>query len=56
MKKFIALTPIVSAFLLLYSHIAHAGWNVPEMDSAGAAVALGLTIAIVVLVKEYRKK
>ena len=30
--------------------------NVPEMDAGGVAVALGLTIALVMLIKDRRKK
>jgi hypothetical protein len=57
MKKFIILTPVISAILLMYSHFAHAGGvAVPEISAGGTALTLGLTIAIVTLIREYRKK
>jgi len=56
MKKMISTTAFVG-FLTLLSSTAHATTTpVPEIDGGMAAIAIGLTVGIVALVREYRRK
>ena len=56
MKKMISVTPFIG-FLTLLSSTAHATTPpVPEIDGGMAAIAIGLTVGIVAVVREYRRK
>ena len=56
MKKLISLSPLIGLLTLLPS-TAHAnGVAVPEIDGSMATVAIGLTVGIVALIREYRRK
>ncbi|MEN8106959.1 MAG: hypothetical protein ABFS22_03030 [Pseudomonadota bacterium] len=57
MKKLISVSPII-VLLSLLSGTAHALLTprVPEIDGGMAAIAIGLTVGIVALVREYRRK
>ena len=56
MKKMISVTPFIG-FLTLLSSTAHATTpQVPEIDGGMAAIAIGLTVGIVAVVREYRRK
>lgn len=54
MRKLITVYPFIG-FLTLLSSTAHAT-PVPEIDGSNAAIAIGLTIGILALVKEHRRK
>ncbi|MEN8107820.1 MAG: hypothetical protein ABFS22_07425 [Pseudomonadota bacterium] len=57
MKKLISATSLIG-FLILLSSTAHAGITptVPEIDGGMAAIAIGLTLGVVALVREHRRK
>ena len=57
MKKLITSTSLLGLMALLSSTI-HAGVQptVPEIDGGMAAIAIGLTVGVVALVREYRRK
>ena len=57
MKKLISTTSLIGTLTLL-SSTAHAGVppQVPEIDAGMAAIAIGLTVGVVALVREYRRK
>ncbi|MEN8107451.1 MAG: hypothetical protein ABFS22_05530 [Pseudomonadota bacterium] len=57
MKKLISATSL-TGFLTLLSSTAHAGAAVivPEIDGGMAAIAIGLTLGVVALVREHRRK
>ena len=55
-EKMISATPFIG-FLTLLSSTAHATTPpVPEIDGGTAAIAIGLTVGIVALIREYRHK
>jgi hypothetical protein len=55
MKKWISIAPPVSVFSLL-STAAYATPVVPEIDGSSAVVALGLTVGVIALIREYRRR
>ena len=55
MKKLISVSPLV-VFLTVLSGTAHASVTVPEIDAGTAVIAIGLTVGIVALIREYRRK
>ena len=57
MKKPISATSLIG-FLTLLSSTAHAGITptVPEIDGGMAAIAIGLTLGVVALIREHRRK
>ena len=55
MKKLISVSPLIG-FLALMSSNAHATPPVPEIDGGMATIALGLTVGIVALMREHRRK
>ena len=55
MKKLIPVSPLIGLLALL-SSTAHATPVVPEIDGSMAAIAIGLTVGIVALVREHRRK
>ena len=58
MKKLISATQLIG-FLTLSSSIAHANGvtpSVPEIDGGMAVIAIGLTVGIVALIREHRRK
>ena len=54
MKKLISVSPLIG-FLTLMSSNAHAT-AVPEIDGGMATIALGLTVGIVAMVREHRRR
>ena len=58
MKKSISKIPL-TGLLILLSSTAHANGvtpSVPEIDGGMAAIAIGLTVGIVALIREHRRK
>ena len=58
MKKLIS-TSSLAGLLALLSNTAHAAGEiipVPEIDGAMATIAIGLTVGVVALIREYRRK
>ena len=58
MKKLIPTTSFVGLLTLL-SNTAHAAGEipqVPEIDGGMTAIAIGLTVGVVALIREYRRK
>ncbi|MEN8107367.1 MAG: hypothetical protein ABFS22_05105 [Pseudomonadota bacterium] len=57
MKKLISVSPLIG-FLSVLSGAAHATTTppVPEIDSGTAAIAIGLAVGIVALIRERRRK
>ena len=56
MKKIISGTSLIG-FLTLLSSTANAGVPpVPEIDAGMGAIAIGLTVGFVALVREHRRK
>ena len=58
MKKRISATSL-TGFLALLSATAHANGvtpSVPEIDGGMAAVAIGLTVGVVALIREFRRR
>ncbi len=59
MKNTVVISTCVSALFLLQAGVVYAGNpnpTVPEMNAGGVVIALGLTIAVVALIKDYRNK
>ena len=55
MKKLISVTPLIGVLSML-SGTAHATVPVPEIDGGMAVIAIGLTVGIVALIREHRRK
>ena len=57
MNKLISTTSLVGLLALL-SNTAHAAGEipVPEIDGGMATIAIGLTVGVVALIREYRRK
>ncbi|MEN8108326.1 MAG: hypothetical protein ABFS22_09990 [Pseudomonadota bacterium] len=57
MKKLISVSPI-TGLLTMLSGNAHASVSipVPEIDAGTAAIAIGLTLGVVALVREHRRR
>lgn len=57
MKKLISVIPL-SGFLALLSSTAFAAVTptVPEIDGGMAVIAIGLTVGVVALIREHRRK
>ena len=56
MKKLISTTSLIGTLTLL-SSMTHAGQEpVPEIDGGMAAIAIGITVGVVALIREYRRK
>ena len=56
MKKLFSTTSFIG-FLTLLTSTAHAAETiVPEIDGSMAAIAIGLTVGVVALIREHRRK
>ena len=58
MKKLFSVSPLIGLLTILSSaaHATGGGLPVPEIDAGTAAIAIGLTVGIVALIREYRRK
>jgi hypothetical protein len=57
MKKLISTSSLVGLSTLLSSTALAAGDTpVPEIDGGMATIAIGLTVGVVALIREYRRK
>ena len=56
MKKLISVTPLIGVLSILSSAANAGDVIVPEIDGGTAAIAIGLTVGIVALIREYRSK
>ena len=56
MKKLISISSFIGS-LTIMSGIAHAAETpVPEIDAGTSAIAIGLTVGVVALIREYRRR
>ena len=56
MKKMISASPLIGLLTLMSSNAHATTPPVPEIDGGTAAIAIGLTVGIVALIREYRRK
>ena len=57
MKKLISATPFIGILVSLSSTpLAAAEPSVPEIDAGTSAIAVGLTVGVVALIREYRRR
>ena len=56
MKRLIQVSPMTVLMTMLADNVSAAGAAVPEIDGGMATIALGLTVGIIALVGEYRRR
>ena len=56
MKKLISVSPLIGLLTMLSSTARAGDTPVPEIDAGTSAIAIGLTVGIVALIREYRRK
>ena len=56
MKKPISVSPLIGLLTMLPGSANASVPPVPEIDGGMAAIAIGLTVGIVALIREYRRK
>ena len=56
MKKQISVSLIIGLLTVISGTAYAAAPPVPEIDAGTAAIAIGLTVGIVALIREYRRK
>lgn len=56
MKNLISKSPVIGLLSMMSGNVLAGSILVPEIDGGMAAVAIGLTVGVVALIREHRRK